>query len=214
MQDKIQTYAGESIITKGNHDGMPRRDSSYLSTDERGHIQASSLGGSNTKDNVVAQAKDVNHGGYLEMERGERNALNSNAIYSEKIAFASNQPGNRPDVFMVNDKITNPEGQSHNVHLSFTNMTYAEQDSMNDLSITHASEMFDINPNPGDSLREMMSCEEYSCLMEETDETLPSVEDMYSEGWTTIDYSDYNEVEYDCGELESDYDVEADVDEM
>ena len=43
MQDKIQIYNGPSEITKGNHDGMPHRDSSYLSTDEREHIQASSL---------------------------------------------------------------------------------------------------------------------------------------------------------------------------
>lgn len=57
-------YVGPSELTKGNHDGMPPRDSSYLSTDERGHIQASSLSGDNSKLNIAPQAKDLNHGAY------------------------------------------------------------------------------------------------------------------------------------------------------
>ena len=126
MEHKVQGYHGPSQITDGNHNGMPRRDSSYLKTDERGHIQASSLGGNNTKDNVVAQSKDLNHGGYYRMELGEKAALkNGNTIQSEKIAFASNQPGNRADAFMVNDTVTNAAGQSQNVHLSFSNLMNA-----------------------------------------------------------------------------------------
>lgn len=216
MQDKIQIYNGPSEITKGNHDGMPHRDSSYLSTDERGHIQASSLGGSNTRDNVVAQARDVNHGGYLSMEKGERAALENNTIQSEKIAFATNQPGNRADVFMVNDTVTNSSGQSQNVHLSFANMTYAEQESMNETAISKASDMLDADPNPGDSLRESMSSEEYAGLMEETDATLPNIEDMYSEDWNSMEYgeSEYSEGNCEYGDMESGYEAEADAGDM
>ena len=39
-----KTYNGPSVLTKGNHNNMPSRTDAYLPTDERGHIQASSLG--------------------------------------------------------------------------------------------------------------------------------------------------------------------------
>ena len=38
------TYRGSCEITKGDHSSMPRRTDAYLETDERGHLQASSLG--------------------------------------------------------------------------------------------------------------------------------------------------------------------------
>ena len=47
------TYVGTSEITKGNHNNMPSRTEAYRETDERGHIQASSLSGSNKSNNVV-----------------------------------------------------------------------------------------------------------------------------------------------------------------
>ena len=46
---------------------MPYRTDAYLPGDERGHINASSLGG-NSKDNVVAQNAELNHGAYYSME--------------------------------------------------------------------------------------------------------------------------------------------------
>lgn len=54
-------YNGPSELTKGNHTNMPHRTESYLPTDERGHIQASSLGGSNSRENIVPQSADLNH---------------------------------------------------------------------------------------------------------------------------------------------------------
>jgi len=212
MQDKIQTYYGPSEITNGNHKGMPHRDSSYLSTDERGHIQASSLGGSNGKENVAAQAKDVNHHGYLAMENGEKSALKEgNTIQSEKIAYATNQPGNRADVFIVNDTITNAAGQSQNVHLSFTNMTYAEQESMNETAMSQASDMLDASPNPEDSLRETMSHEEYASLMEETDAAIPNIGEMYYGEWIS---TESNGMESGIESAETEYGAETGMSDM
>lgn len=176
------TYRGTSELTKGNHNNMPSRTDAYLSTDERGHIQASSLGGSNKSDNVVAQSADLNHGGYYQMEEGERAALKNGAtIESEKIAYVNGQPGDRPSAFMVNDTITYADGQTQTVNLSFANMTNAEQEALNAESIAYASELMDETPNPGDSLRASMSSAEYAQLMEETDAALPGVADMYDQ---------------------------------
>lgn len=176
------TYIGPSEITKGNHNNMPARTDAYLPTDERGHIQGSSLGGSNRSDNIVPQAHDVNQGSYKSMEDAERSALRDGCtIQSEKTAFASNQPGNRPDAFMVNDTVTYTDGQTQSIHLSFSNLTNAEQESMNAESSVKAGDMFDAQPNPGDTLRESMSAAEYSELMEETDAVLPNIGDAYQE---------------------------------
>ena len=177
-----KAYNGPSELTKGNHDHMPARDGSYLPTDERGHIQASSLGGSNNPDNITPQAKDLNHGAYYSMEAAERDALrNGSTIDSEKIAFSSNQPGNRSDAFMVNDTITFADGQTQEVHLSFSNMQNSEQAAINEEATAQTSDMMDAFPNPGDGLRDSMSPEEYSALMEQTDAALPNIADHFVE---------------------------------
>lgn len=176
------TYRGTSEITKGNHNGMPSRTEAYLPTDERGHIQASSLSGKNTLDNVVPQSADLNHGGYYSMEQGERAALNSgNSIESEKTAFVSNQPGGRPDAFIVNDTITYADGQVQNVHLSFSNLTNAEQENINAESALQAADMFDVYANPNDTLRGEMSTGEYSDLMNSTDPYCSNINELYHE---------------------------------
>lgn len=173
-----KTYSGPSTITPGNHNGMPSRTDAYELTDERGHIQASSLGGANSRDNIVPQSKDLNHGAYYQMENAERSVLKSGGkIDSEKSAFVSNQPGGRPDAFMINDHVTHANGNAQNVHLSFTNLTNAEQESLNQSLNAHTDMMN--SPNPGDVLRESMSEADYAQLMEETDPYLPGVKDMY-----------------------------------
>lgn len=172
-------YTGPSEITKGNHNGMPSRTDAYLPGDERGHVQASSLGGSNTAANVVPQNADVNHGAYYSMEQGERNALNDGAqIHSDKTAYVSNQPGNRPDAFMVNDEITYADGHKETVHLSFQNEGYAEQAAWNEQSAALPG-TFDA-PNPGDGLRSSMTSAEYGSLMNDTDQALPGISDEYA----------------------------------
>ena len=173
-------YNGSSELTKGNHDHMPKRTDAYLSTDERGHIQASSLGGTNNEDNITPQAKDLNHGAYYQMEQGERNALKQgHTIESEKIAYSSVQPGNRPDAYIVNDTITYADGQKQEIHHSFANMMNNEQENLN-ASLNEHSDMLDVS-NPNDSLREQMTTDEYANLMEKTDAELPNIRDTYEQ---------------------------------
>lgn len=214
------TYVGASEITKGNHNNMPSRTDAYLETDERGHIQASSLGGSNKSDNVVPQSADLNHGAYYSMEHGERSALNNGAeIQSEKTAYVSNQPGGRPDAFIVNDTVSYADGQTQNVHLSFSNLTSEEQNEMNMEVTEKTSDMYDAFSNPGDSLREAIPADEYAQLMEETDSSLPNISDLYEEhievtptdsvaDWDYISTS--NEMSID-NEVEWNFEVSDDV---
>ena len=192
------TYSGPSEVTKGNHSNMPSRTEAYLETDERGHVQASSLGGSNNKDNVVPQSSDLNHGGYYSMEQGERTALkNGSTIQSEKIAYASAQRGSRPDVFIVNDTITYADGKTQNVHLSFANMTNAEQEGVNAEALVQSADMFGDQLNPGDTLRESIPTAEYTELMEETDATLPNITDMFDEHISIGSISEEANAEWD-----------------
>ena len=169
-------------IVEGNHDHMPSRTDAYEPTDERGHNNASSLGGSNAKDNVFAQSKDLNHGSYLQMENGEKDVLRAHgSVHSEKTAFISSQPGGRPDAFMVNDHVTYANGNVQNVYFSFANLTNAEQENLN-AALQEHSDMLNA-PNPGDILREQMSPEEYSRTMEVTEAFLPGVRDNYDRNW-------------------------------
>ncbi|MDO5134264.1 MAG: DNA/RNA non-specific endonuclease, partial [Eubacteriales bacterium] len=182
------TYSGTSESVPSSHKGMPPRTDAYEPTDERGHIQASSLSGPNTRDNVVPQSKDLNHGAYLQMENAERSIDKSGGkVESEKSAFVSNQRGGRPDAFMVNDHVTYANGHEQTVHLSFANLTNEQQESMNQALNAH-TDMLNA-PNPGDTLRESMSTAEYSQLMEETESYLPSVKEMYDPGTIFADLS-------------------------
>lgn len=214
------TYDDFSRITKGSHANMPHRTDAYLETDERGHIQASSLGGSNKACNVVPQSADLNHGAYYSMENGERTELkNGSTIRSEKIAFVSNQP--RPDNFIVNDTITYPSGCTQKINLSFANMTNAQQESVNSESIVHTSDMIDGYSNPGDGLRSSMPSDEYADLMQHTDVSLPNISDNYqehisisaqSQNESVWDFEVSDNVECYAGENNADWDYDCEVD--
>lgn len=167
-------FHGSLERTKGNHAHMPSRTAAYQPGDERGHINASSLGGTNARINIAPQHRDLNHGSYYAMEQGERTALASGAtIQSNKTAFVESSPGSRPTAFLVNDTITYRDGHTEKVNLSFTNVSNAEQEQWN-------SALGEISaPNPGDTLRETMSKEEYASLMEQTDASLPTIAGEY-----------------------------------
>jgi hypothetical protein len=187
-------------MEEGNHSGMPRQTNAYRPNDERGHVNASSLGGSNTTSNVVAQQHDLNHGGYLSVENGERNALKNGAtIYSEKTAIVDGQPGDRPSTFMVNDTVTYADGHSETIHNSFTNESNADQVEWNDMSSALPG-TYDAS-NPRDALRESMGSEEYAVLMEETDAALLNLNADYAPS----DFSGdpYASAENDCDISES-----------
>lgn len=175
------TYRGPLELNKGNHTHMPSRTAAYLpGEDERGHVNASSLGGCNTVLNVVPQHRDLNHHAYYAMERGERNALKQGAeIMSEKTAVVNGQPGDRPNTFVVNDTVTYADGQTQQIHHSFVNEAYADQQAWNDASAALPG-TFDA-PNPGDGLREAVgSPEAYADLMERTDAELPGIAADYA----------------------------------
>lgn len=177
-------WNGPLSVEKGDHSGMPSRTGAYLPGDERGHVNASSLGGSNNTSNVVAQSADLNHGSYLSVENGERNALQNGAtIDSEKTAIVDSQPGDRPSTFMVNDTVTYADGHTENIYNSFTNESNADQAEWNNMSAAFP-DTYDA-PNPGDTLRESMGTEEYAGLMEETDSALSGL----AEDYTPADFS-------------------------
>lgn len=173
------TYNGPLSLEKGDHSHMPSRTEAYLPGDERGHINASSLGGNNSKANIAPQHADLNHGAYLSVENGERAALQNGAsIESEKTAVVNSQPGDRPSSFTINDSVTYSDGHTETIHHSFTNESYADQSSWNDTAASLPG-AFDA-ANPGDGLRSLMDTESYAALMDETDATLPTLDADYA----------------------------------
>ena len=173
------TYNGPLSLERGDHSHMPRRTEAYLPGYERGHVNASSLGGINSKANVVPQHADLNHGGWLSVEKGERTALKNGAtIESEKTAVVNSHPGGQPSVFTVNDSITYPDGHTESIHHSFTNESYVVQSAWNNMSASLPG-TFDA-PNPGDELRSSKDTESYASLMEETDASLFNLDADYA----------------------------------
>lgn len=173
------SWCGPLSIEPGDHSGMPHKTDAYLPGDERGHINASSLGGTNGANNIAPQQTDVNHGAYYSMEAGERSALKSGAtVESEKTAIVDSQPGNRPSTFMVNDTVCYPDGHTEELYHSFTNESYADQTTFNELSATLPGTFDDLNP--GDELRSSMSGAEYADLMQSTDAELPGISEDYA----------------------------------
>ncbi len=173
------TYSGPLTVEKGDHSHMPGRTDAYLPGDERGHVNASSLGGVNTTDNIVPQHADVNHGAYLSVENGERAELKSGAVInSEKTAVVNGSPGERPSAFTVNDTVTYADGHTESIHSSFTNESYADQSAWNDISASMPG-TFDA-PNPGDGLRSSTDAASYASLMTETNASLPDLDADYA----------------------------------
>lgn len=144
-------------------------------TDDKGHLIAAREGGVAADYNVSAQDRGLNRGAYKTIENSEVDLANKGyTVETEKTAYVSN-PGEKPSAYMVNDTITTPDGKTHTVNNSFTNLSKSEMDeidkSMQDIPM-------DDYPNP-DPLRESMTPEEYNQLMGETDQYLGSVKDDY-----------------------------------
>lgn len=184
-------YNGPLESTKGDHTGMPPRTAAYLPEPnepvsgmyDKGHITASSLSphAGNDTSNVAPMHSDINRSGgaYYALEKGERSALqNGSEIDSSKTAVVNGSPGGKPEVFMVSDSVTYSDGHTETIHFSFTNASYTEQQSWNDQSAALPG-TFDA-PNPGDSLRDSMSSNEYADLMENTDAELPGIAEAYA----------------------------------
>lgn len=164
---------------KGDHSNMPNTTEAYLPGDERGHVNASSLGGINSEANVVPQNYDLNHGAYYSMEKGERTALQKGAsIESSKTAVVNAHPGDRPEAFIVSDTVTYADGHTESIHHSFTNASNAQQQAWNEQAAALPG-AYDA-PNPGDGLRASMNTESYSALTEANDAQVPGISDDYA----------------------------------
>lgn len=173
------SWDGPLDIQKGDHSNMPYRTDAYLPGDEKGHVNASSLGGTNSTNNIVPQNAELNHGAYYSMEQGERTALQNGAsINSSKTAIVDSEPGNRPDVFLVSDNVTYADGHSELISHSFTNEATATQEAWNDCSAA-LPDTFDAQ-NSADALGVPMSSAEYAELMEDTEAALPGIAEDYA----------------------------------
>lgn len=154
------------------------------SGDQGGHLVAAQHNGPPISENLFAQDGRLNQGGFKSLENAEHRLISDPQgkaeIYTERTAFVSNvhaENGNRPDSFMVNDNIRYADGSVQDVHLSFSNMTVQEQEDIN--QVLETSILPEDISNPGDTLREFMSPEEYAQLMEETDTVLPNIRDEF-----------------------------------
>lgn len=177
-EGKIEADNGVKCGTRVTPDGMKEGD-------QRGHIIAAREGGLNKAYNMTAQDGKVNQGAYKTVEKSEVDlAKKGYDVQTSKTAYVSNQPGGRPDAYMVNDKITSPDGKTQDVHMSFQNISPQDQQEMNEQSAETFSQMSNEYPNP-DSRPEDMTEDEYANLVQETDMSLSSVKDEFDIDNTT-----------------------------
>lgn len=164
------------MTQKENPGRTPKKDASYQPNDESGHILARTEGGLNKGPNIKPQTHDLNQGAYKKAEEAEKGIVNSGGkVFTEKTAFVSNQQGKRPDAFMINDSITHRDGKTSHVNLSFSNLSNDQLAEMEKVSSQHM-DAWDQSPNPG---RTHMSSKE----IEETDKSLPTIREEFSEAW-------------------------------
>lgn len=157
------------------------------SGDQGGHLVAAQHNGPPISENLFAQDGRLNQGVFKSMENAEHRLISNPQgkaeIYTERTAFVSNvhaANGMRPDAFMIHDNIAYGDGRrGQDIHLSFSNMSVHEQEEIN--HVLETSFLPEEMPNPGDALREFLSPEEYTQLMEETDTMLPNIRDEFDE---------------------------------
>lgn len=152
-------------------------------TDHAGHVIAARENGPCIPENLAAQDSKLNLSTYKKVENAEHRIMKDGGeIQTERIAYMSNpktEQGVRPDCFMVNDKITYSDGNIQEVHLSFPNMTYGQQEGINrELENTI---LLDNSLNVDDTIRNEMSSQEYAQLIEETNKLLPNIGDEFEE---------------------------------
>ncbi len=168
---------------------MQQKVEGKTSTDHSGHLIAAQQNGPAIKENLFAQDGHLNQGPYRSMENAELGLVRNGAtVYTEKTAYIphATETGARPSAFIANDTITYADGHTQHVNLSFANLTVVQQEEYAQMA---AESQIDMEcENPGDTLRENMSTQEYASLMEETDYSLLNIRDEYSVA-TEIEYS-------------------------
>lgn len=171
------TARGEVKAEPASREGMNAiHPDGYDSSTDKGHLIAAAESGPAEAFNVHAQDSHLNRSQYKTVENAEvRAAKEGYNVQTEKTAYVSHK-GSKPDAYMINDTFTSPDGKSQSVHLSFQNASPEEQQQWNETAEQYSD--IDEYPNP-DPLRDSMSQEEYSSLMEETDAELPSIRDEF-----------------------------------
>lgn len=177
--DNSGTITGEGYVpAQGVECGSRVTPKGMQPGDHRGHVISAQEGGPNKSYNMTAQDGKLNQGAYKTVENTEATLVKQgHVVHTSKTAYVSTQQGGRPDVYMINDTITSPDGKTQNVHLSFQNMSPEEQAEQNQILLEN--DFSDNYPNP-DPLRESMTPEEYSSMMKETEQNLPSVKDEFA----------------------------------
>lgn len=177
--DNSGTITGEgNVPTQGVECGSRVTPEGMQPGDHRGHVISAQEGGPNKSYNMTAQDGKLNQGAYKTVENSEAALVKQgHTVHTSKTAYVSTQQGGRPDAYMINDTITSPDGKSQNVHLSFQNMSPEEQAEQN--KFLRENDFTNDYPNP-DPLRDSMTPEEYSSLMNETEQGLPSVKDEFA----------------------------------
>ena len=188
-KDESGTITGEgNVPAQGVDCGKRATAEGKLPGDHNGHVISAQEGGPNKSYNMTAQNGKLNQGPYKTVENSESSlAKQGYEVHTSKTAYVSVQEGGRPDAYMINDTITSPDGQTHNVNLSFQNMSPEEQAEYN--QFLQENDFTDGYPNP-DPLRDSMTPEEYSSLMDETEKDLPSIKDEFA-------LDNYTEVNFD-----------------
>lgn len=148
-----------------------------------GHIVPSSQNGSSNVINVVPQEASTNQKDVRNIEREESKAVRSGAeIQTERISYCSNNP-NQPDAFMINDHVTMPNGNSSDVHASFSNVDSSKLDGHYYGELDNAQNSLDAGVSMG------FDREEYSGILEATNNEVAELSD-YDSGWSSSSYSD------------------------
>ncbi len=148
----------------------------------KGHLIAARANGAAMEENVFSQDAGLNQGAYKKVENAEMRLVQKDSalVFTEKTAFISNRNEGlpRPDAYMINDTIFYPNGDLNTVHLSFANISASDQEVLNGESdfVAFDNDM----ENPEDTLRDRMTEDEYTKLMEETDNELLNLGEEYA----------------------------------
>ena len=161
------TYSGSLSLEKSDHSHMPSRSGAYLPGDEKGHVNASSLGGRqhNFKRGPAARRSEPRRRPLRGGGRTGRTVQRRGDRLRGKTAVVGGQPGDRPIAFTINDSVTLPRTatRSPSTTLSQTSPmpirrpgTPSRRPCLTPLT----------RPNPGDGLRGSMDADSYASLME------------------------------------------------
>lgn len=169
------TAKGEIQTNTAPRNGYVQRKAggdSRLPDDHGGHLVPSSQNGTPGSINITAQNGKVNTRDVRAVERDESAVVKNGAnIQTERTSYCSNDP-NRPDAYMYNDHVTMPDGTTHDIHHSWTNVDMSQYND--DIGLEEAPDSYDAAKNSG------YTKEEYNSILENAENI--DISD-YEDGW-------------------------------